>query len=317
MLKNIPRISVMIISYKQEGIIHRALDSLIAQMDYLFEICVSDDCSPDSTWNVLQDYQNKYPNLIKTHQNESNLGIFENIERVYSMPTGDVVYIMAGDDEVGEGWFKSVIDFINEKKINWRNELFCIYGDYKCIYPNGDSIVHKHKVLLKYDDAFRLALRGVINNRGCCYSKRILDKFKKVSQGRSHIAENAQDRQLQIFTNTNYYIPKVGNIYYSQIGVSTHLNDEMKKERLQIWPYSIRCFKECGKNMCRRDLTFIKHGIALQEYHYWGSKKQAFLSIWYYLCSFDLKIFFLSDTIRGLVFAIRRRLPHKHIINMT
>ena len=40
----------------------------------------------------------------------------------------------------------------------------------------------------------KLSLRGIIGNRGCCYSINILRKFIKCSQGRSHIAEDAIDR---------------------------------------------------------------------------------------------------------------------------
>ena len=316
MIEGIPKISVLIICYRQEKLIHRAIDSLLAQKDYLYEICVSDDCSPDGTWDVLIEYRNHYPDLIKLHRNEHNLGIFKNIEQVYSMPTGEIVTRLAGDDEVGEGWYETVVYYILKNKIDYKNELFCIYGDYKCIYLNGDSIVHKHSAISKCDDSFRLALRGVINGRGCCYSKRILDKFQIVSQGRSHIAENAQDRQLQIFTEKNYYIPMVGNIYYSAIGISTHLTEKLKQERMQIWPYSIKRFKDFGIELKKKDQMYIKHRMTYQEYVYWGKKKRAVLSLLYFIRSFDLKIIMASDIIRGGIFAIRRRLPHKHVINM-
>lgn len=311
-----PRISIMIISYKQEGIIHRALDSLLTQKDYIYEICVSDDCSPDNTWQVLQDYKKRHPDIIKLHRNETNKGIFENIEQVHTMPTGDIVMSLAGDDAVGEGWLKTVAEYIMNNHIDYKHELFCIYGNYKCIYPNGDTVLHSNRAVSKYDNVFRLALRGIINGRGCCYSRHILEKFHKVSQGRSHIAENAQDRQLQAFAETNYYIPKVGNVYYSAIGISVHLTEEMKYERMQIWPYSIKCFEEQGIDLSKSDLMFIKHRMAYQEYTFWGKKKKALISIWYYIKSFDLKLFWSSDQIRGWFFAIRRRLPHKRAINM-
>lgn len=316
MIAGIPRISVYIITYNQEDVIDRTLESVLNQIDYVYEICISDDHSTDKTWGILNEYNKKYPGLFRLNRNDPNLGIFENTERVWTIPTGDIVYDLAGDDSVGDGWFKSIVEFVQQNNIDYKNELFCIYGDYKCIYPNGDSIVHKHGAVSKYNDVFRLALRGVVNGRGCCYSKRVLDKFQKVSQGRSHIAENAQDRQLQIFSEKNYYIPKVGNVYYSSIGISVHLTEELKKERMQIWPYSVKCFKELGVELNKKDLLFIKHRITYQEYIHWGNKKSALLSLWYYLRSFDRKIFRASDSIRGVVFAVRRRLPHKHIINM-
>lgn len=317
MIEGIPRISVYIITYNQEDVIDRTLGSILNQLDYVYEICVSDDCSSDRTWDILNEYAVKYPGLFKLNRNDPNLGIFENTEKVWTMPTGDIVHDLAGDDSVGEGWFKTVIDYIQTNNIDYRNELFCIYGDYKCIYPNGDSVVHKHSAIAKVDDAFRLSLRGIINGRSCCYSRKILEKFRKVSQGRSHIAENAQDRQLQVFTEKNYYIPMVGNIYYAMRGISTHIDEEKKKERMEIWPYSVKCFKDFGIELSKKDLTFIKHRMTYQEYVYWGSKAKALKSFWYYLRSFDLKIFLASDTLRGVIFALRRRLPHKHVINMT
>ena len=56
-----PRISVVIITYKQQDLISRAIDSVLCQKEYgLKEIVISDDCSPDNTWSVLNNYSNKY-----------------------------------------------------------------------------------------------------------------------------------------------------------------------------------------------------------------------------------------------------------------
>ena len=71
-----PRISVLIITYKQSNLISRALDSVLKQREYVYEICVSDDCSPDDTFTILQEYKKQYPELIKIHQNKENLGIW-------------------------------------------------------------------------------------------------------------------------------------------------------------------------------------------------------------------------------------------------
>lgn len=316
MIANIPKISVLVITYNQEKLVSRAIDSILSQKDYIFEICVSDDCSSDKTWEILNDYSSRYPGLFKLNRNEPNIGIFENLEKVWSMPSGDIMYDLAGDDSVGEGWFGTVTNYIIENNIDYKNELFCIYGDYKCIYPKGDSIIHRNNALAKYDDAFRLSLRGYINSRSCCYSKRVLDKFQIVSKGRSHIAENAQDRQLQIFSKKNYYIPQVGNIYYSALGISSKLTEEMKKERIQIWPYMIKCFHDFGIVLNKKDQTFIKYCMAYQEYVYLGKKSKLLHSFWYCLKSFDLKFFMAGGTLRKVWFAIRRRFPHYHIINM-
>ena len=39
-----------------------------------------------------------------------NVGIFENIEFTWTMPEGDLIYQLSGDDECGDGFFKAVLD---------------------------------------------------------------------------------------------------------------------------------------------------------------------------------------------------------------
>ena len=108
MLEGIPKLSIMVITYNQEKVVGRTMDSLIQQRDYVYEICVSDDCSTDRTWEILQEYKNRYPDLIKIHRQEHNVGIFENTEYQWTMPTGDMVNGIAGDDTTPNGWYKSV-----------------------------------------------------------------------------------------------------------------------------------------------------------------------------------------------------------------
>lgn len=303
MLIGIPKISVLVITYNQEDVISRAIDSLLCQRDYIFEICVSDDCSKDKTWELLQKYSNDNPGLFKLNRNEPNSGIFENIEKVWEMSSGDILYLMAGDDKCGEGWFKTVVEFIKGKKLEYKTELFCIYGDYRAIYPNGDSFVQDNKMIISGIDPIKLGIRGLICNRSVCYTKNIQVKFKKVSQGKSYIAEGAQDRQLQMWSNSNFYIPVVGNNYYTGIGVSAHLNDERKKMRLARWDYLVSFLRSEGFVIDKRDLNYI---------NYCKSKESAkiFSAFLFFIKSIDLNLGLKGVQIKRYIFAFIRRLPH-------
>lgn len=317
MIKGIPKISILVITYKQEDIVGRTLDSLIAQKDYLYEICVSDDCSPDDTWQVLLDYQRRHPDLIKLHRNETNVGIFENTEFSWTMPTGDIVNQIAGDDTTPEGWYKAVIEFILQNKIDYTNELFCIYGDFKAMYPNGDSIVfYQNAIQKRPDDALRLSLRGIIGGRGCCFSINVLKQFDKVSVGRSHKVEHVQDRQLQLNAKKNYYIHQVGNIYYSSIGVSTQIQDEqLYMDRLNIWPYTIQYLENKNIHLKKVDRNFAEFTIAMQKFRHSKSLGAFLKVIWTYLISRDFSLP-CGNGFRHLIFALRRRLPHKKVLSM-
>lgn len=313
----IPKISVRIICYKQEELIKRAINSLLSQREYIYEICVSDDCSPDRTWEVLQEYDRQYPGLFKLHRNDPNVGIFENIEYTWSMPTGDIIYGMAGDDECGEGWFKKVIDFIQKNNIDYKNELFCIYGDYQMKCPNGDVYTGKNTMISKSRvSPLKLAIRHCIYNRSACYSRGVLDKYEKVSQGRSHIAEDAIDRQLQLFSQKSFYIPYVGNIYYANIGVSKNISAEVNEERNKILPYAYSFFEKHGVIIDKSYLSYQKYAMAFENFMYRKSIVNAFKLIWYAIMSYDCEIGFNIEGIRTYLFAIRRRLPHKKPIKM-
>ena len=224
-MKQIPKITVYMITYNQVNLIDRSLNSLLKQRDYLYEVCVNDDCSTDGTWEKLQQYEKKYPNFIKAYQNKENLGIFQNVERSWELPTGDIVCRLAGDDEAGEGYFQEVVNYIEAKGIDYKNELFCIYGDYIQKNKNGVAIRYTNK-LVNDSNALKLKIRKLLYGRGACYSIKVLKKFEKVSEGRSFNAELIQDCQLQLFSEHNYYIPVVGNIYYAQIGISMKLTSK-------------------------------------------------------------------------------------------
>ena len=317
MIEGIPKISVRIITYKQENVISRAIESLLAQKDYIYEICVSDDCSPDGTWDVLLEYAEANPDLFKLNRNERNLGIFENFEKTWEMPTGDIVYALAGDDEAGEGWFQKVIEFIQENHIDYKNELFCIYGDYMSKYPNGDSFIF-HNNLVKYsDNLLKLALRGLIGNRGCCYSINVLRKFHKVSKGRSHIAEDAIDRQVQVFSEKNYYIPWVGNIYYTYVGVSKQMNEDTMRERAEIRPYAISLFEEWGVSIDEKDKKYsLECFPAFERMIDKPTVKNIFKWLILKIKSKDSSIRHNNNRVREYFFAILRRLPHKRPIKI-
>lgn len=316
MLEGIPRISVYMITYNQDDVIDRTLGSILNQIDYVYEICVSDDCSTDRTWDILNEYASKYPGLFKLNRNSPNLGIFENTEKVWTMPTGDILYDLAGDDSVEEGWFKTVVEYIKDNNINIERELFCIYGDYKCVYPNGDSIVYSHSAIQrKPNNSLRLSLRGIICGRGCCFSKRILERFEKVSCGRSHKVEHAQDRQLQMYAEKNYYIPQVANIYYANIGVSTKVqSEETYQDRLEIWPFTIRFLNSKNIKVHSKDMSFGKYNIAVKRFRYKPSLVRFIIMVYYYIISRDLSLP-LGNGLKHFCFALARRIPHTRPIH--
>ena len=93
------KVSVCVVTYNQEKYIAECLDSLVSQeTDFKFEIIVGEDYSTDDTRAIVQQYVDKYPDLIKPIFHKENVGAVENIKQVYLAAKGKYIAHMDGDD---------------------------------------------------------------------------------------------------------------------------------------------------------------------------------------------------------------------------
>ncbi|MGG3560515.1 glycosyltransferase [Neobacillus rhizosphaerae] len=61
-----PKVSIICLAYNHEKYIREALDSIVTQKTaFPFEIIISDDASNDSTAQIINEYEEAYPELIK------------------------------------------------------------------------------------------------------------------------------------------------------------------------------------------------------------------------------------------------------------
>jgi len=219
-MKAIPKISVVVISYNQEKYISRALDSILVQKEYVHEIIVSDDCSIDSTWTIIQKYVKLYPDLIKANQHIQNKGIFGNIESTWDKITGELLFSCPGDDALCPELFKHSVELIKKNKIDYKNEAFGLYFDFKIIAPSGKEKVF-HNNLIKQYNSTSLKLRNLVYNRTSGVSRAVFKKFTPINKKIGIFADALIDVQRHIYSNNNYYYPYVGSIYYSGIGIAS------------------------------------------------------------------------------------------------
>jgi glycosyltransferase involved in cell wall biosynthesis len=93
------KVSVMILTYHHEQFIAQALDSVLEQqVDFPYEIVVSDDASQDSTSLILKDYQQRHPDKIRLLLQAENLGPYENFFHTFFRCQGQYIAYLEGDD---------------------------------------------------------------------------------------------------------------------------------------------------------------------------------------------------------------------------
>lgn len=68
-----PCVSVWVITYNHSKFIRRCLDSILSQKtDFDYEICLGEDDSNDGTREICQEYEKKYPGMIRLFLRDRN-----------------------------------------------------------------------------------------------------------------------------------------------------------------------------------------------------------------------------------------------------
>lgn len=102
MENNTIKVSVICLTYNHEKHIARALDGFVNQKtNFDFEVLVHDDCSTDGTAEIIRDYAQRYPDIIKPilqTVNQYSQGIWIDRDIVAPLAKGRYVAYCEGDD---------------------------------------------------------------------------------------------------------------------------------------------------------------------------------------------------------------------------
>lgn len=111
------KVSVCVVTYNQEKYIYQCLQSIVDQeVDFEIEVIVGDDCSTDRTPEIIANFANKYPLIIKNNRQCFNVGPFKNQIDICSKAQGDYIAHCDGDDYWLPGKLKAQILFLEKNK---------------------------------------------------------------------------------------------------------------------------------------------------------------------------------------------------------
>ena len=162
------KINVILITYNHAGYIRQTLESILMQQTpHEVEIIVADDCSTDSTVEIVREYENKTSFGFIYLPKEKNTGYIRNYQQAFAACTGDFVAIMEGDDY----WLKpnhlqNHIDFLekyNDSPMSYNRHLR-LFED-----QNREEIFDwTSEKEYEYVTTEQLALGNRIGNLSCC-----------------------------------------------------------------------------------------------------------------------------------------------------
>jgi glycosyltransferase involved in cell wall biosynthesis len=130
-------ISIALAAYNGEKYIREQINSILNQTYQEFELIICDDCSIDSTWDILQEYEQQ-DERIHCYLNEKNLGFNKNFEKAIKLCGGEYIAISDQDDV----WTRDHLTVLLE---NIGNNFICC-GDSMLVNEKREDIYKNSEI---------------------------------------------------------------------------------------------------------------------------------------------------------------------------
>ena len=175
-------IDIILCCYNQEETIRQSVESIFSQefpKNEPVNLVIADDCSQDSTTQIIKNIIPPKQISITYLDSQQNLGLVKNYERAFKVCNGDFVFILEGDD-----WWhhpnhiRQHIEFLREHSdisMTWNRITFyeCIGGKYT---SHWDSENKKYKT---YTISEQILANRIGNLSACCFRGKYIRTLPK------------------------------------------------------------------------------------------------------------------------------------------
>lgn len=120
---NNPLVSILIPVYNTEKYVAEAIESVLNQTYKNIEIIIVDDGSTDKSWEIVESYRQKYPDIIKTHR-QKNKGACAARNKALELSSGQYIQYLDADDLISNNKIEEQLRLL--LKYNPKNSIvFC------------------------------------------------------------------------------------------------------------------------------------------------------------------------------------------------
>lgn len=142
------KMSIIIVSYNEKEYLEEAIDSCLNQKsNFSYEIIIGDDGSDDGSIDIIKQYKEKNPNIIRYFvMDRINVNMKEVIPSVrvsnvlkqaFQLASGDYFMAMSGDDLlISDKKIMTQVGFLDNHK-----QYASCYTDYKKFWKGGKEII--------------------------------------------------------------------------------------------------------------------------------------------------------------------------------
>lgn len=118
------KVSVVVPIYNVEKYLRRCLESILNQSYQDFEVLCVNDCTPDNSMDIVDDFVEKYPDKVRRIDNEQNMGLGAAREQGMKYAVGEYIVFFDSDDYVKPDY---LMHYVTEME---RGEADIVLGGY-------------------------------------------------------------------------------------------------------------------------------------------------------------------------------------------
>lgn len=179
-MRDKPVLTIAIPTYNGAKTIANMFRLLLPQCTDEVEVIISNNCSTDSTMEIIEEYVKEFP-FVKVINNDVNIGPDANFLQCMKVAMGRFVWLVSDDDVVIEGAIKQVVDFLKK-----NDDLGLVYaqtvdfrGHYESLekcqfhkpYIEEDIVTYDKRMFMKYAHKYWGFMSSFICNT---------DKFREI-----------------------------------------------------------------------------------------------------------------------------------------
>jgi glycosyltransferase involved in cell wall biosynthesis len=209
-------VSVCVVTYNHTNFIRECLQSIVDQKtDFEFEVIVGDDCSTDGTREIVQEFAERYPDIVRPLLHPQNLGPTENYLAVHGQARGEYVAHIDGDDYALPGKLQAQADFLDR-----HHEYVIVWHRMKVLDANSGRMVDD------LIDIAKLPEQGFTQDKLLSLGS-VGSHSSKMYRARYRFVETSQPLFLDFFIDAHQlahgkggFVDGMLGVYRANIGVS-------------------------------------------------------------------------------------------------
>lgn len=258
-----PKVSFAVIAYNREKYIRECMDSILQQNIEKEIICI-DDCSTDNTYEILIEYQQKYPE-VTVYRNETNKGTvitrYEGMRRC----NGEYMLFIDADDKV-IGSYSDLYNLANKSKTdilefsaetdadnpdiyNMRRTDYVTKGNLLIPYSKGEisnTLVNKlNQIQIRFDprsvnnlyylNKDRSVMKLYLNiPKSGSYADMTWNEYLDYSRSEKDMDKKYSDYNLALNVSKNQIVHSIAESVSSGTVIKTGLREARKAENAMI-----------------------------------------------------------------------------------